>query len=172
MKLKKTVLAALFLALGVVLPLLTGQLKTLGNALLPMHFPVMLCGFLCSPVLGGAVGLILPFLRSLIFSMPPAYPNAVWMAAELMTYGAVCGIFYRRVFKQSLAGCWFSLIIAMLSGRVVWGVVKALLLGVGQDAFSLSAFVSGGFLTAIPGIVLQLIIIPPIVRILSKNFDL
>lgn len=172
MKTKRLVTAALFLAVGMVLPLLTGQLKQLGNALLPMHLPVMLCGFVCSPLLGGAVGLLLPFLRSAVFGMPPFYPNCIWMALELATYGLTAGLLYRHCLKKQLFWCYLSLIISMLAGRVVWGIAKALLLGVGQDAFTLSAFISGGFLTALPGIILQLIVIPPLVRALDKRLSL
>ena len=39
----RLVLAALFLAVGIVLPFLTMQVKEIGNMLLPMHLPVFLC---------------------------------------------------------------------------------------------------------------------------------
>ena len=88
---KRTVLSAMFLALGMILPLLTMQIKEIGDTLLPMHIPVMLCGLICGYNYGFVVGLILPFLRSVIWGMPPIYPNAVWMALELCTYGFVIG---------------------------------------------------------------------------------
>lgn len=78
---KKTVLSAVFLALGIGLPFLTGQIKEIGDTLLPMHLPVMLCGLVCGAKFGFAVGLILPFLRSVLTGMPPVYPNAVYMAS-------------------------------------------------------------------------------------------
>ena len=81
--LKKTILAAMFLGLGLVLPFLTGQIKEIGNMLLPMHIPVLLCGLICGWQYGIAVGFIMPILRSFLFSMPHMFPNAVSMAFEL-----------------------------------------------------------------------------------------
>ena len=81
--------AALFLALALVLPFLTGQIPRIGSMLCPMHFPALLCGFVCGWPYGLAVGLIAPVLRSALFGMPPMYPTAVAMALELAAYGAV-----------------------------------------------------------------------------------
>ena len=44
---RKLTLSALFLALGLVLPLITGQIPQIGKMLLPMHIPVLLCGMVC-----------------------------------------------------------------------------------------------------------------------------
>lgn len=96
---RKLTLSAVFLSIGLVLPLFTMQIKEIGDTLLPMHLPVMLCGILCGSIWGGSVGLILPFLRSAIFGMPPMYPNAVWMAAELAAYGLIIGLVYNRTRK-------------------------------------------------------------------------
>ncbi|MBQ9975447.1 MAG: ECF transporter S component [Clostridia bacterium] len=158
-RIKRLVLSAMLLAVGIVLPMLTSQIKEIGDTLLPMHIPVLLCGFICSASYGGAVGFLLPFIRSFIFSMPPLYPNAVWMALELMTYGAVSGIVYSKTRRKYL-----SLILAMLSGRIVWGIAKAVLLGIAGKSFGLAAFITGGFVDALLGIVIQLILIPLIVK--------
>lgn len=155
--------------MGLVLPFLTGQIKEIGDSLLPMHIPVMLCGLLCGAGYGGAVGLMMPFLRSLFFGMPPIYPNAVWMSLELATYGFVIGILYFRAKRKSLAVLYISLISAMLAGRVVWGISKALLLGLGGKAFTVGMFVSGGFIDSLPGMILQLILIPFIVKMIEKR---
>lgn len=163
-KTKRIILSALFLALGIVLPFFTGQIKEIGDTLLPMHIPVLLTGFICGWQWGLVVGLILPILRSVLFSMPPMFPNAIWMAAELATYGVVSGIMYSKAKKVYL-----SLIISMISGRVVWGITKAILLGFGGKAFTLTAFITGGFLDAVPGIILQLILVPIIVKIVNKK---
>ena len=98
--LQKLVLSALFLSIGMVLPFLTMQIKEIGDSLLPMHIPVMLCGVLCGWQYGAAIGLMLPFLRSACFGMPPLYPNAVWMAAELLTYGLIIGLLYKKLPKN------------------------------------------------------------------------
>jgi len=129
-KTKKLIVSALMLALGIVLPLFTAQIKEIGDSLLPMHIPVMLCGLICGWGYGTTVGLCMPFLRSLIFSMPPLYPNAIWMALELAAYGFIIGFLYNRKHKRSLLLLYISLIASMLGGRIVWGVAKLVLLGV------------------------------------------
>lgn len=171
-KLKKTILSAMFLAIGFILPLFTSQIKEIGDSLLPMHIPVMLCGLICGAQYGLIVGFLLPILRSLVFSMPPLYPAALWMAFELCTYGFVIGFLYCRKQKQKIWYVYFSLIISMLCGRIVWGIAKTILLGLGGKSFTFAAFVTGGFVDAIPGIILQLILIPSIMAVLRKmNYE-
>ena len=166
--LRKLILAALFLALGTVLPTLTGQIKEIGDSLLPMHFPVLLCGLLCGAPYGLTVGLFMPFVRSLTFGMPPLYPNAVWMALELATYGFVIGFLYARAKKKTLPRLYFCLVCSMLLGRIVWGISKAALLGIADKTFTVKAFIAGGFVDALPGIVLQLVLIPLTMSIIDK----
>ena len=165
---KKMVIAALFLAIGYVLPFLTGQIPTIGNMLLPMHIPVLLCGIVCGWQYGLGVGLILPITRSLLFSKPILYPTAVSMAFELAAYGVVIGIVWLLCKKKNLGSIYISLVAAMLSGRVVWGISQCVLLGVGENGFTMTAFISGGFAKAVPGIIIQLCILPPII-LLIKN---
>ena len=167
--LRKSILAATLFAIGIVLPLLTGQIKEIGDSLLPMHLPVLLCGALCGWQYGAFVGFLLPFTRSLIFTMPPIYPNAVWMAFELLTYGLTFGIFYSILKKRGVIGIYTSLIGAMLSGRVVWGIAKAILLGVAGKSFGISAFVAGAFVDSLLGIVIQILLIPILIRIVERS---
>ena len=167
--LRKSILAATLFAIGIVLPLLTGQIKEIGDSLLPMHLPVLLCGALCGWQYGAFVGFLLPFTRSLIFTMPPIYPNAVWMAFELFAYGLTFGIFYSILKKRGVIGIYTSLIGAMLSGRVVWGIAKAILLGVAGKSFGISAFVAGAFVDSLLGIVIQILLIPILVRIVERS---
>lgn len=168
MKTKKIVTASLFLSLGIVLPFFTGQIKEIGDTLLPMHIPVMLCGLICGPTYGMAIGFLLPFIRSALTSMPPVYPNAVWMALEMATYGFVIGFLYFKRKNPDLKWLYFSMLSAMLSGRIVWGVAKAVLLGIRGKTFGFSAFLVGGFVDSALGILLQLILIPSIIVILKK----
>ena len=165
LKINNLVLSAMFLCIGFVLPMLTSQIKEIGDTLLPMHIPVMLCGLICGRKYGLLVGFLLPFLRGFTFGMPPVYPNAVWMAIELATYGFVIGCWKRN----NLKGVYISLISAMFLGRVAWGISKALLLGLGGKTFTIAMFVAGGFVDAAPGIVLQLVLIPLIMMILIKR---
>ncbi len=167
---KKLIYAALFLSLGMVLPLFTAQIKEIGDTLLPMHLPVMLCGLICGWQYGSVVGFVLPFFRSVVFGMPPLFPNGVWMALELATYGLVIGILYARS-KKNLGSVYGSLLASMLAGRVVWGISKALLLGADGKAFPLAAFITGGFIDAIPGMVLQLVLIPLLVKLIVEKKD-
>ena len=159
------VLAGMFLAVGIVLPSITGSIKEIGDSLLPLHLVVMLCGVICGWQYALPVGLVLPFLRSAFFRMPPLYPNAVWMALELATYGFVIGSLFTMRKKYSRVWLLVCLVCAMLAGRVVWGIAKAILLGIAGKPFGMQAFVIGGFLDAIPGIILQFILVPLIVEL-------
>jgi len=158
--------SAACLALALVLPFLTGQIPQIGSALCPMHLPVLLCGFLCGPVWAAAVGAVAPLLRHALFSMPPLL-TAIAMAFELCTYGLVSGILYRRLAKKP-ANIYLSLIVSMLAGRLVWGVAQVVILGLQKQSFTLAAFWAGAVANAVPGIIVQLILIPVIVMALRK----
>ena len=160
---KRMVIAALMLALAYILPNFTGNIPQIGNMLLPMHLPTILCG---GPW-GAAVGFIAPLMRSAILGMPPPFPTAISMAVEMAVYGFVSGFLYRRL-PKTLGGIYASLISAMLIGRVVWGVVQLTLLTSSGTEFPFSAFVAGAFTNAIPGIILQLVAIPIIVLALQR----
>ena len=159
--------AALCLSLALVLPFLTGQIPRIGNMLAPMHIPVFLCGFLCGWGWGAAVGLLAPPLRSVLFGAPVFFPMAVSMAAELCVYGFVSGFLYRRL-KKGLIQTYISLLTAMVAGRLVWGGVRLLCAGLTGGAFPFSAFLAGAVTRAIPGIILQLVLVPPLVGALEK----
>lgn len=164
---KKLTLSAMFLALGLVLPFLTGQLHSLGNMLLPMHLPVLLCGLICGWQYGGLVGLILPLLRFSLFAKPPM-PLAIPMAFELAAYGLIVGVVYARFQKKSLGAVYVSLLIAMVGGRIVWAIGRVILAGVSQVPFGWQVFLTAGFVEAIPGILLQLVLIPAIMVALTR----
>lgn len=159
------VLAAMFLALGIVMPFLTGQIPGIGSMLLPMHIPVLICGYVCGWKYGLLVGAVVPVLRSMMFGMPPMMPTAAAMAFELATYGAVTGILYEKLPKTN-ASIYISLLIAMIAGRLVWGVVSIPLYGIAGKGFSMQMFLAGGFINAIPGIVLQIVLIPVMIMAL------
>ena len=166
-QLKKLILAAMFIAIGLVLPFVTGQIPEIGNMLLPMHIPVMISGLVCGWHYGAAVGFITPLLRSFIFGKPFLFPNAVAMAFELAAYGLVIGLVFALMKKKGIVSLYVSLISSMLAGRAVWGAVMWLIL-VGGKGFTLAAFISGAFTTAIPGIILQLVLIPTIMIVLKR----
>ena len=166
---KNLTLAAMFLAIGLVLPMFTGQIPQIGNMLLPMHIPVLLCGLICGWQYGLVVGFITPLLRSVVFGMPVLYPMAIAMAFELMTYGFVIGFLYEKSPWKCMVALYRCMIAAMLSGRMVWGILQVILLGAGKDGFTFQAFLAGAFFQAIPGILLQLILIPSIMLMLNKT---
>ena len=163
----KLVLAGMFLALALVLPLLTGQIPQIGKMLSPMHIPVLLCGFFCGPWYGLVVGFIAPLLRGLIFGMPVLFPSGVIMAVEIATYGSVSGLLYKHL-PNKIVYIYVTLIAAMLAGRVVWGVVSAIVYGITKAEFGWQAFMAGAFINAIPGIILHIVLIPVIVIALRK----
>lgn len=164
----KMVFSALFLALALVLPFLTASSKTLGNALCPMHIPVILCGFFCGPLYGLFVGAIAPILRFFMFGMPPVVPIGIAMSFELAAYGFFSGLFY-NLLPQKKINVYVSLIGSMLLGRLIWGAVQYVLMQFGKTQFSFGLFISGAFLNAIPGIVIQILFIPILVIVLRKN---
>lgn len=167
---KKLVLSAMLLALALALPFLTGQMQQLGNMLCPMHIPVLICGFFCGPWFGLAIGFAAPLLRFLLFGMPPLIPIGIPMSLELAAYGFTAGLLYSLLPKKKLY-IYVSLISAMLMGRVVWGIARTVLYGLGGSDFGWKAFIAGAFLNAIPGIILQIVLIPVLVMILKKNTE-
>lgn len=162
-------LSAMFMAIGLVLPFMTGQIPQIGNMLLPMHIPVFLCGLICGWQYGLVVGLALPILRYFLFSMPVLFPTGIAMAFELGTYGLTVGFLYSHSRWQCVIALYRSMIAAMIAGRVVWGVVQIVLLGISGNGFTWQMFMAGAFLNAIPGIILQLILIPAIMIALNRT---
>ena len=166
-RVRKMTYAALFLAVALVLPFLTGQIPEIGSMLCPMHFPVLLCGFVCGWGWGLAVGFVAPLLRSVLFGMPPMFPGAAAMAFELAVYGAVSG-FLRRRLPDRPAYVYAVLILSMIAGRVVWGIVRLLFAGLTGAPFTWALFLAGALTNALPGILLQLILVPVIVLAMER----
>ena len=157
------VLAGLFVALGIVFPFVTGGIPVIGQKLLPMHIPVLLCGFVCGPVYGALAGVLTPILRSMLFGAPVMVPMAVSMAFELAAYGFFSGFLYKKVGK-----IYIALIGAMLGGRVIMGIINIFLYSSMETAYSWQLFMAGAFLNAIPGIIIQLVLVPILVVTLKK----
>ena len=164
---KKLVIAAVCLALCMVLPFLTGQIPQIGQALSPMHIPVLLCGFLCSWPLAALVGFVAPLLRYVLFGMPPLFPTGVAMAFELATYGLISALLYRALPKKTV-NIYVSLIGAMLAGRGVWGLVRWVRAGLTSAEFTFQMFLAGAFTSAVPGLICHIVLIPIIVLALKK----
>ena len=165
---KKMTLSAMFVALGIILPFFTGQIPQIGSMLLPMHIPVFLCGLICGYQYGGLVGFILPLFRYALFGMPPIFPTGIAMAFELATYGMAAGWLFNKGKWRCVLSLYRSLIASMILGRIVWAIVEILMLGLGENGFTGAMFLSGAIVNALPGIILQLILIPAIMVALDK----
>lgn len=162
-------MTGLFMAIGLVLPFLTGQIPQIGSMLLPMHIPVFLCALICGWQYAAPMAFVLPLLRSLMFIMPPMYPTAIAMAFELAAYALVTGLVYKLFRKKNVAAVYVSLAAGMLAGRAVWGAAQAVLLGIKGKTFTFPAFLAGAFVNAVPGIIIQLILIPAAMLALDKS---
>ncbi len=166
---QKMVYAAMFLALGLILPFFTGQIPQIGSMLLPMHIPVLVCGMVCGTGYGGIVGFILPIMRYFLFGMPPIFPTGVAMSFELAAYGMIAG----KLYYESKWKCWsnlyYSLITAMIGGRIVWGITYGIFCGVAGQTFTLGIFLASAVINAVPGIVLQLLFVPVLVKALHHT---
>ncbi len=156
----------MFLTLALLLPFVTGQIEYFGNMLCPMHLPVMLCGIICGPLYGAVIGFIAPLMRNVLFLMPK-FPTAIAMSFELMVYGLVCGVLI-CVLNKKFYQIYVVLIASMLCGRLVWGLVAAFIYPLLGVDFTLPIFISGAFLEAWPGMILQLVLIPVILIALKK----
>lgn len=165
---KKLAVTAMLFAVGMVLPFFIGQIPAIGKMLLPMHIPVLLCGFIVGWQYGALIGFLLPIVRGLVFGMPPLYPNAVAMAFEMAAYGFVSGYLYSHARWQCTKMLYISLVTAMLAGRIVWAFAEVILLGIGGNIFTWKMFAAGAFLNAIPGIIVQLTLIPLIMVVLRR----
>lgn len=162
---RNLILTSLFICLGVLIPYITGHAAGIpGNILLPMHLPVLLCGFICGWQYGAVCGLITPLVSSLLTAMPPLWPMLPIMACELLIYGVISGLTYRK-FKWNI---YASLITAMAAGRVVYGLIFALLTTVSTQPIK-AAGVGAAIITGIPGILIQLVFIPILVKAVEQN---
>ena len=166
-EINKLTLSAMFLTLAYVMPFLTGQIPQIGSMLCPMHIPVLLCGFFCGATWGLCVGFIAPILRSFVLGMPQLFPMAFCMAFELAAYGFIAGWLYNKLAKKKV-NVYVSLFGAMILGRFLWGVVMFCCMGFDFSKFGISAFLAGAILNAVPGIIVQIILIPILVIKLEK----
>lgn len=167
---KDITISGLLIALGIILPFATAHgIGVPGNILLPMHIPVLLAGFLCGPFLGGVIGLLLPVLNCLLTGMPALYPTLPGMAAELLTYGFVSGLLYKKTpLHKKKWGVYPALIVAMISGRLVYGIVRYILLALDESVKALSVW--DAVVKGLAGIVIQLVFVPAVVAAVESGF--
>lgn len=165
-KTKQLVLTALFVAIGVALPQAFHAIPNAGSIFLPMHIPVLISGYALGPLFGLICGILTPLLSHLIFQMPPA-PVLPGMLCELAVYGLITGLLNKVIkIENRLLRNYVVLIGAMLCGRITYGILNSLVFRAGQ--YSMQAWISAAFVTAIPGIIIQLVLIPILVDRLQK----
>ena len=168
----RLLITAILLAVGMVLPFLTGQLQSFGQLISPLHIPAFICGLTCGWGWGAALGFVLPILRGLIFGMPPFPAVGLPMAFELMFYGLVSGLLYpvlRKALKEKrLAAMLIAMVAAMIVGRCAGGAAKAVMMGLNHQPYAFSAFFASYFTGTAVGAVIHLVICPLIVLALEK----
>ncbi|MFB5067865.1 MAG: ECF transporter S component [Candidatus Wallacebacter cryptica] len=160
----RLVLGALLLAIGLVLPTVFHSFGIAGQVFLPMHIPVLLAGFILGWKYGAAIGFLVPLLTAGVITpgMPPLFPVGLGMAFELAAYGLLTGLLAQRL------NMFAALVIAMVGGRLVMGIANAVLFGMAEWAYSFQTFIAGAFVTALPGIIVQLILVPAILAALKR----
>ena len=163
---KSMVMTAMCIALGVVLPIMFHGVENAGSIFCPMHIPVLICGLICGWQYGLVCGLVTPIVSSLLTGMPPMAILPAMMI-ELAVYGLIASLMMRFVkTKKPYADLYISLIVAMLVGRVINGVVKAIMLAGGD--YSIAVWATASFVTCLPAIAIQLVLIPNLIHILTK----
>ena len=162
---KRMTLTAVCIALCVVLPIAFHSIPDAGTVFLPMHIPVLICGMICGWPYGLLCGLLGPLTSSVLTGMPPVAILPAMMV-ECGTYGLVSGLVLKYIHtKNTYADLYAALIIAMLAGRILSGIAKALIFSPG---IALSAWITASFVTALPGIIIQLVFLPSVVLTLMK----
>ncbi len=168
----RMVVTALLLAIGLALPFLLGQVEVLGQAISPLHIPVLLCGLTCGWGWGLALGAVLPLLRSLLFGMPPMVA-AIPMAFEMAVYGALTGLLYPLMLKllktsRHLPSMLISMLAAMILGRIAGGAAKACMMGFQGNAYTFQTFIAAYFTGTAVGAIIHLIVVPSVALALEK----
>ncbi|NPV53409.1 MAG: ECF transporter S component [Firmicutes bacterium] len=165
-KTRNLVWGALFIALGIVLPIAFHAIGA-GPVFLPMHIPVLLAGFFAGPATGAAVGFLTPILSAVFTGMPPLMPPvAQMMMVELAVYGFLTGFLYGRLRQNAI----ISLVCAMFAGRIVYGALGAFILPLfGLKAIPVFYPITLGVVKSLPGILIQLVLIPTVIYLVEGN---
>ena len=168
----RLLITAILLAVGMVLPFLTGQIPTVGQLISPLHIPVFICGLTCGWGWGAALGFLLPVARGLIFGMPPFPAVGLPMAFEMLVYGLATGLLYpmlRKVFRgKNIVAMLIAMVAAMILGRCAGGTTRAVMMGVQGSTYSFAAFFASYFTGTAVGAVIHIIVCPLIVLALEK----
>jgi len=150
--------SGLLIALGIILPYIAHMTGIAGSILLPMHLPPLLGGFIVGPFFGLIIGAVLPPLNFAVSGMPPM-PTMIFMTVELAAFGLITGLLYKKF------NVIISLVAAMLLGRIIYALMFALIIELQNPL----VIIGGGIATGLPGIIIQIILIPVIVNALENN---
>lgn len=164
---KELVLSGLLLATGIILPSIFHIFGMTGPIALPMHIPVLIGGLLLSPSLALCLGVVTPLISGILTGMPVLFPMAIIMAFELGAYGLVAALLTRKI-KLSVIP---SLIISMISGRVVAGFVVAALVQMFGVKMNPIMYVKGAIITGLPGIIIQIIFVPALIYAIKAYYS-
>jgi thiamine transporter ThiT len=169
--LNQIILAFIFLGLALFLSFLTSQVFNLSQSLLPMHFVILICGFMCGPKYASLTGLIAPLLSALVIGQVDMVPTAIAMAFELGTYGLVLGLLSLYIRFDKISNLYIMLILAMVIGRISFGLLSLILYDMIEETFSWQTFLDLALLKGLMGIIIQLIMIPPLIYFISPYIE-
>lgn len=170
-KTKQLILGSLFIAMGAILPVVF-HTAGLGRVFLPMHIPVLLAGIVLGWKIGGIVGFLTPYVSSIMTSMPPLFPTAFVMSFELASYAITIAIVYRLISRKTTSTTipvYIALFVAMILGRFIYGAINAAVLGFMQEQYGFTVFLTSMFVESLPGILLQILLVPPIIFIVEER---
>jgi len=171
------VITAMLLAVGMVLPFITGQVQAIAKIISPLHIPALICGLCCGWKWGLGLGIVMPVLRGLIFGIPVFPTSALPMAVELGAYGLFTGLLYPLMLKafkskNHLPAMLAALVSAMVLGRIAGGAAKAAFLAIGiistRDPYTFSSFLTSYFVSTAAGAVIHIIIVPAVVLAVER----
>lgn len=158
-KVKMFISSGFFVAIGIVLPMMFHAFG-LGSTFLPMHIGVLMGGYFLDVPYALLVGAVTPILSNVLTGMPPAFPVLPYMVFELAVYGAVTSIIHRELRGNP----YISLVLAMVLGRIAAAFVVSILISFFATKLpGPITFIIGAITQGLPGIIIQLIFIPPTV---------
>jgi hypothetical protein len=162
---KHLIRAALIVAMGLVFPAIFHFTSINGQIFLPMHLPVLIGAAFVNPWIALLAGGLIPLVSSFATGMPPLMPIAILMTAELAAYGASMSwlIVKRHV------NVYAALLVSMIIGRVVLGISAFLMASLFVVKLNPTLYLKGAVISGLPGIALQLILVPFVIKALSRS---
>lgn len=165
MKALNFIFSALFMAIGILLPVVFLQFGMSGSVFLPMHIPVLLTGFLLGEKEGLLVGLATPLLSSLMMGSAGSNHMLMITVLELACYGFLAGILYKRINLNIFT----SILLTMLLSQLFVALTVFMMGKIFGFNLDSSSYVISAIYTGLPGIVMQLILIPLLIKPLERN---